>query len=213
MAGKKKIELKVCGMRDKDNIRDVSQLHPDYMGFIFYDKSPRYVGDEFMIPEDFPPEIKRVGVFVNATTEQILRQAAKYHLDIIQLHGGEDVVQCEELKRHGLGVIKVFSVDDNVNFSETEKYNHAVDYFLFDTRGRYFGGNARTFDWSVLEKYDQTVPFFLSGGITPENVDGIKTLSGLNLQAIDINSGVELRPAYKDVKKIETVKFVLTTKI
>jgi phosphoribosylanthranilate isomerase len=200
-------------MRDENNIRDVSRLHPDYMGFIFYEKSPRYVGTGFVIPEDFPSTTKRVGVFVNATNDQILRQASKHHLDLIQLHGAEDVAQCEELKGHGLGVIKVFPVDDNMDFTETEKYNHAVDYFLFDTRGIYYGGNAKTFDWTVLERYDQTVPFFLSGGINPENVEGVKKVSGLNLQAIDINSGVEVRPAFKDVRKIEAVKDVLTTKI
>lgn len=213
MTEKRTIEMKVCGMRERDNIRDVAQLLPDYMGFIFYDKSPRYVGDEFVIADDFPAGIKRVGVFVNATTEQILRHAAECSLDFVQLHGGEAVAQCEDLKSHGLGVIKVFSVDELTDFSETAKYNHAVDYFLFDTRGKYFGGNAKTFDWSILEKYDQSVPFFLSGGITPENVEGVKTLSRLNLKAIDINSGVEVRPAFKDVKKIGTVKDVLMTKI
>lgn len=206
MEEKKKVELKVCGMRDKDNIRDVSRLHPDYMGFIFYENSPRYVGAEFGIPEDFPADTKRVGVFVNATTEEILDQAGKHRLDFIQLHGAEDVAQCEELKSRGLGVIKVFSVGDDMDFAVTTKYNHAVDYFLFDTRGKYYGGNAKTFDWDVLKRYDQTVPFFLSGGITPENAEGIKSLSGMNLQAIDINSGVEVRPALKDVKKIEAVK-------
>lgn len=207
------IELKVCGMRDRDNILEVSRVHPDYMGFIFYEKSPRYVGAAFAIPQGFPAATRRVGVFVNESTQQILKCAAQFGLDYVQLHGDESVAQCEALRDNGLGIIKVFSVGDDMDFKVTESYHHAVDFFLFDTRGKYYGGNAQTFDWKVLARYDQRVPFFLSGGITPENVEGIKDLTGLNLRAIDVNSGVETRPAFKDVKKIEAVKAVLTTKL
>jgi phosphoribosylanthranilate isomerase len=182
------------------------------MGFIFYDKTPRYVGVDFIIPEGFPGTTRRVGVFVNAPTQAIVSKVNEFKLDLVQLHGHETVSQCRELRQHGVGVIKVFSVDENMDFTVTKPYKDAVDYFLFDTKGKFYGGNARTFDWSVLARYDQAVPFFLSGGIGPENVEAIRALKGLNIQAIDVNSGVEIRPAFKDVTKIKAIMAILNSK-
>lgn len=199
-------------MRDEDNIQAVSQLRPGYMGFIFYAGSPRYVGNDFSIPVNFPAETKRVGVFVNETNETILRKAQAYALDFVQLHGDESVLQCKELKSHQVRIIKAFSVDDNMDFDLTKPYAGVVDFFLFDTKGKLYGGNAKTFNWSVLTKYDQKVPFFLSGGITPDNIDSIQNLDGLNLQAIDVNSGVEIQPAVKDINKIMVIKAILNSK-
>ena len=207
------IKLKVCGMRDPSNIMEVSQLQPDYMGFIFYEKTPRYVGVDFFIPEHFPPATKRVGVFVNESSEVILEKVSAFKLDLVQLHGHEPAAQCSELKDQGVGVIKVFSVGDNMDFRVTEAYGPAVDYFLFDTKGRFYGGNAEVFDWNVLARYDQKIPFFLSGGITPENVKGIGGFRSLNIQGIDVNSGVELSPALKDVEKIRAIKSILNAKL
>jgi len=201
-----KIKLKICGMRDWINIREVIALRPDYMGFIFYANSPRFVGEDFQLPESFPADIKKAGVFVNASVEEMLLQAERLKLDYLQLHGNESVRQCEELKEKGVAVIKVFSVDDDFDFTSTKPYAHSVDFFLFDTKGKYYGGNARTFDWNVLQRYDQQVPFFLSGGISPYNVSGIKELKGMNLHAIDINSGVEVTPGMKDIEKIKDIK-------
>jgi len=206
---KKMVEIKVCGMRDPENIQDVLTLRPDYMGFIFYDKTPRYVGKDFSVPDNFPSSTRRVGVFVNEETTVILKTVAKFKLDFVQLHGHESVAQCHELKATGVGVIKVFSVDDNMDFSATNPYQPVIDYFLFDTKGKLYGGNARVFDWNVLLRYDQKVPFFLSGGITPENVGNIKAFASLNIRAIDVNSGVEVRPAHKDVEKVRAIKTIL----
>jgi phosphoribosylanthranilate isomerase len=208
----KDIKLKICGMREPSNILEVSQLQPDYMGFIFYEKTPRYVGDDFFIPEDFPSSTKRVGVFVNESSEVILEKVADFKLDLVQLHGQESVTQCGELKGEGVGIIKVFSVDDDTDFEMTKAYSTVADYFLFDTKGKFFGGNARAFDWNILSRYDQKIPFFLSGGITPENVEGIRAFSSSNIRAIDVNSGVELRPALKDVEKIRAIKAILNSK-
>lgn len=208
----KELKMKICGMRDPDNILEVSKLAPDYMGFIFYDKTPRYVGDDFHIPDAFPSTIKKVGVFVNEYPEVILAKVRNYRLDFVQLHGNETVAQCAGLKEQGIGVIKVFPVEGETDFSITRPFIGAVDYFLFDTKGKYYGGNATAFDWSVLSRYDQDVPFFLSGGITPENAAGIRSLSGLNIHAIDVNSGVETRPAYKDVTRIEAIRTILDLK-
>jgi phosphoribosylanthranilate isomerase len=206
------IKLKVCGMRERDNIRVVSQLQPQFMGFIFYPSSPRWVGDDFVMPEDLSASTKRVGVFVNDTTDSILEKVRQFKLDFVQLHGEETIDQCRQLKQHGVGVIKVFSVDDDMDFQVTKAYEDVADYFLFDTKGIYYGGNARTFNWEVLTRYNGKKGFFLSGGITPDHIEGIKKLSNANLVAVDVNSGVEIRPALKDVDKVKAIKTKLTTK-
>jgi phosphoribosylanthranilate isomerase len=199
-------QLKVCGMRDADNILQVAALRPAYMGFIFYEKSPRFVGEGFVLPAGFPADIKKVGVFVNASAETMLATARRVGLDALQLHGHESVEVCRAVKAAGLEVIKVFSVDDDVDFTSTEPFKEVADYFLFDTKGKLYGGNAKTFDWSVLKRYDQQVPFFLSGGLTPANVAGAMALEGVNLYALDVNSGVETAPGKKDIALIQELK-------
>lgn len=193
-------------MRDADNILQVAALCPAYMGFIFYEKSPRFVGEGFVLPAGFPAEIKKVGVFVNATAETMLATAARVGLNALQLHGHESVEVCRQVRAAGLEVIKVFSVGDDFDFTSTGPYREAADYFLFDTKGKLYGGNAQTFDWSVLRRYDQQVPFFLSGGLTPANVGAALALEGLNLYALDVNSGVETAPGQKDIGLIQELK-------
>jgi phosphoribosylanthranilate isomerase len=200
------LKLKVCGMRDVENIQQVSSVQPDYMGFIFYPKSPRYVGKDFAIPNDFPKSIKRVGVFVNETIEYILETVDRYDLDYVQLHGNESVEQCYSIKNSQIGVIKVFSVDSEFDFASTSKFTKATDFFLFDTKGKLYGGNAVAFDWNVLKKYDQQVPFFLSGGLSPENLHAVESLAGMNMHALDLNSGIETSPGLKDMQRFREVK-------
>lgn len=200
-----RIPLKICGMRDAENIRQVASFQPDYLGFIFYPESPRFVGDDFSLPEDLPASIQRVGVFVNETTDNILGRAKTVGLDCIQLHGSESVEQCNVLRGAGLTLIKVFSVSYGFDFNVTKPYIPAVDYFLFDTKGKYYGGNANTFDWEILKRYDQEIPFFLSGGLSPENVREVASMEGMNLYALDVNSGVEDTPGMKNIEKIETL--------
>lgn len=208
----KNIKLKVCGMRDPNNILEVLDLQPDFMGFIFYRNSPRFVGDDFVVPEPTRGATKRVGVFVDERTDVILEKVRSHGLDYVQLHGNETPDECRELKANGVGVIKVFSVDDSFDFSSTKQYSGVVEYFLFDTKGKYHGGNATRFSWDILSRYDQSVPFFLSGGITPQNVAEVKGLNEYNLFAIDVNSGMENRPAHKDTQKINAVIKLLNTK-
>lgn len=202
------MKLKICGMRDEKNILEVAALHPQYMGFIFYARSPRYVGDNFKMPT-LPQSVSRVGVFVNAPTSLILDNIRRHALRYAQLHGGETVEQCEALRQEGVGVIKVFSVGDDFDFNRTRPFEDVADFFLFDTKGKYYGGNAIAFDWTVLEQYNQKVPFFLSGGIGPENAKAIQDLKGMNIHAIDINSGVEESPALKNTQKIGAVINIL----
>ena len=198
------IKLKICGMRDGENIREVAALSPQYMGFIFYRKSPRFVGDDFVMPV-IPPSIRKVGVFVNETTEAILKLASQHDLTLIQLHGNETPEQCRELKAKGLEVIKVFSVGEDFDWTIVQPYKPVADFFLFDTKGKYYGGKAQAFNWSLLQQYDQEIPFFLSGGLSPENIRNITRLKDMNLYALDVNSGVEDSPGVKNISKIESV--------
>ncbi len=197
------IKLKICGMRDPGNIGMVAALAPHYMGFIFFKGSKRFVGNGFEIPKSIPSGIKKVGVFVNDSTHEIIRLAEYHALDFIQLHGGEPVEQCKEVRNNGLGVIKVFTVDEDFDFERVNPFKGFVDYLLFDTKGKNFGGNSIAFDWKILEKYDQEVPFFLSGGISPKNITEVDALREMNLHAVDANSGVEKEVGLKDTELIK----------
>lgn len=205
----KDVRLKVCGMRDPENIVEVGGRHPDYMGFIFYRKSPRYVGEEFIIPDGLPRTVQRVGVFVNETTEAMLEIAKKYSLSALQLHGMETPEQCEALRSGGYKVIKAFAVDSAFDFDKTVPYKAVADFFMFDTKGPYHGGNAASFDWQLLSQYDQSLPFLLSGGLSPENVDSIVSLLDMNLYALDVNSGVESAPGIKSLARLDAFKDAL----
>jgi phosphoribosylanthranilate isomerase len=190
------MKLKICGMKYPNNILEVSELLPDYLGFIFYKKSSRYFDGE--IPK-LSKSIKKVGVFVNATLEEINLKIEKYHLDIIQLHGDENPEFCKNLKHQNIEIIKVFSVNDEFNFEELFPFEDVCDYFLFDTKGKLPGGNGITFNWEVLKKYNSKKPFFLSGGIGIEEIEKIKILN-LPIYAIDVNSKFEIEPGLKNIQ-------------
>lgn len=192
-------------MRNANNILQVSALNPDYMGFIFYEASPRYVGADFKVPAKLLPSVKRVGVFVNHTLDFVIDTMKRHQLHYAQLHGDESVAFCEALKQQGVKIIKVFRVNEDFDFGSTNQYESVSDFFLFDTKGKLYGGNATPFDWGLLNQYNQAVPFFLSGGIQPENVKEIKILSSLNIHAIDVNSGVEDHPGFKNTNKISEI--------
>src|SRR5690606_5663350 len=162
------VRIKVCGM--KLNVHEVAALYPDYLGFIFWGPSKRFF--EGPIPE-LPVDIKKVGVFVDAPLEEILKKIKEYDLQIVQLHGKESPSFCKELKKHSVNIIKVFSIHDGFDFGTLEPYENTCDYFLFDTKGKLPGGNGYKFDWRVLKNYPSTKPFFLSGGIGLEEVEQI----------------------------------------
>lgn len=198
------VKIKVCGMRDSQNIMEVANLKPDFMGFIFYSKSPRFVGEDFVMPS-IDSSIERVGVFVNHDFDFITRQSKNYSLSHAQLHGDESPQLCNQLKLIGLKVIKVFSVGVDFNFEVAKPYEPFVDYFLFDTKGDNYGGTGRTFDWSLLENYSLTTPFFLSGGLNPENTSQIHSISSTGFFAVDLNSGVEESPGVKSISRLKSV--------
>ncbi|WP_233861163.1 phosphoribosylanthranilate isomerase [Tenacibaculum piscium] len=214
------MKLKVCGMKYVENIQQVAQLQPDYLGFIFYEKSKRNF--EGIIP-DLPKEIKKVGVFVNELPEIVVSLTEEYGLNTLQLHGDESSEYVQRLrtifeesiaeKKQHLKykipeLIKVFGIKDTFDFEVLKPYESLVDFFLFDTKGKERGGNGITFDWSVLQKYNLTKPFFLSGGIGLEEVSEIKKLRALNLPiyALDVNSKFETSAGLKSVKDITKFK-------
>ena len=205
-------------MKYVDNIRQVAELKPDYLGFIFYERSKRNF--EGIIPE-IPKGIKKTGVFVNEYLEILVSLAEEYKLEALQLHGDESVAYIKELKSHlersreekrlpKVEIIKVFGIKDTFDFSILEEYESVVDYFLFDTKGKERGGNGVVFDWTVLKDYPSTKPFFLSGGIGLEEVPDV--LSFLRRQesqycvALDVNSKFETKPGLKSIKELKKFK-------
>lgn len=198
------LKVKVCGMRDPKNIDAVCASTPDYIGFIFYQKSKRYVGatPDKSIFQRVPGFTQKVGVFVNEDPEQVIAICRNYELQVAQLHGSESPAYCQQIQAAGLTVFKAFSVNDDFNFDQLNDYNAVVDYFLFDTKGKLPGGTGEKFNWSVLRQYNLSTPFFLSGGIRLEDCEDIKALDLLQLYAADINSGFETEPALKDADKV-----------
>lgn len=205
-----RIKIKVCGMRDPANITDVAEMHPDFMGFNFYESSPRFVGPHFRLPA-LPASIKAVGVFVNASFTTIARLAREQLLTHVQLHGHESPELCAVLKTSGLRVIKAFPLEQPSDLDAVALYENAVDYFLFDSKGPGYGGNGITFDWNLLDRYPGLVPFFLGGGIGPENIGRVAQIRNPRLFAVDLNSRVETAPGIKDLLKLKQVIDSLST--
>lgn len=202
------MKLKICGMKYPENILEVGSLLPDYMGFIFWEKSARYF--DGIIPT-LPKSIRKVGVFVNETSEEILKKVEKYDLQTVQLHGNQSAEFCVNLKNKldkKIEIIKVFSISDDFDFEVLKPFENVCNYFLFDTKGKLPGGNGITFDWKVLEKYPSTKPFFLSGGIGLEEMDAVKEILKTNLPvyAIDVNSKFETEPGLKNINFVKTIR-------
>ena len=187
----------------KHNTAQVAALQPDYLGFIFYDKSPRNF--EIDISEKYN-NIKKVGVFVNASIQDIIEAIKNHHLDVIQLHSDESPQFCEELKaRQPIELWKVFSIKDTFDFSVLKDFENKADKFLFDTKGITKGGNGYTFNWSVLNNYPSQKPFILSGGIGLDEVEKVKEIlkTDLPIYAIDVNSKFESEPGLKNIKSLK----------
>lgn len=198
------IKIKVCGMRDPENISGVVAGLPDYMGFIFYPKSKRFVGAGFSTEklENIPESVKKVGVFVDELPEKVIEACKSMNFQVAQLHGNESPEYCRLIQESGLTVFKAFSVDESFDFKQLSGYAEVCDYFLFDTKGHLPGGTGQKFNWQLLENYRLGVPFFLSGGIGPGDVEAVQGFRHPQLFGIDINSGFEISPALKDVEKV-----------
>lgn len=187
------MKVKICGMKFPKNILEIGALQPDYIGFIFYPKSKRFVGENFSQKsiEKLPKTIKKVGVFVNESVENILKIQKQFSFDTIQLHGDESIEMCSILQQNGIEVIKVFSVDNYFDFEKTKPFESVCELFLFDTKTEKYGGSGKAFDWKILEKYNLEKPFFLSGGLGLNNLKKIKQINHPQLIGLDFNSQLE----------------------
>lgn len=188
----------------------VSQVQPDWMGLIFYDRSPRYVdleGQELEAVLELP--VKKVGVFVNASADEILDKAEIYALSAVQLHGDESAADCKLIRQEGLKVIKALPIKETQDLARAAQFENAVDYLLFDTKSQLRGGSGQQFDWSILKNYAFTTPFLLSGGIGPNDVEALQAFKHPKCIGIDINSRFETAPGIKDIDLIKNFKEAL----
>lgn len=213
-----KLQIKVCGMREPENIRALNALDVDMMGLIFYPKSPRYVRSipvsAGIVPDRaaslLRPRAKLVGVFVNEMPQTVVTHAYNYRLDYIQLHGNETPTYIDNLKRTlipdilpDVKIIKAISIREADDVKRWRQYEGHIDLLLFDTKCKTVGGSGEQFDWSVLSTYDGDIPFLLSGGIGPQDAESIKQFKHPMFAGIDVNSKFEDAPAHKDINKLQ----------
>ncbi len=200
------MRLKVCGMKDPENILGLLSVEPDFMGMIFYEKSPRHV-EGILDPRDTPElgSTKLIGVFVDAEKSYVENMVKKYTLKGVQLHGKENPEYCQSFREKGLLVLKAFSIGkEGFDFSKLKAYQEVVDYFLFDTKGKLPGGNGVSFRWDILSEYKGNTPFFLSGGISEDHVQKIREFNHSQFYGLDINSRFEIEPGLKDINKVHS---------
>lgn len=198
--------VKVCGMCDPLNVKEIAEAKPDYIGFIFFRGSPRYVGEEpeMALFNNVSPGIKKTGVFLNEDNYKILDVSITTGLDIIQLHGNESPETCLQLKTSGLLIIKAFNIGMNFGFENLIPYMPVCDYFLFDTKSEKPGGSGSKFNWEKLKEYTLDKPFFLSGGIGPEDAGVINAIENKGFFGVDVNSRFENTPGIKDITLVKT---------
>ena len=192
--------IKVCGMKDGQNIHETELLGVDMIGLIFYPESPRYVRKK---PDYLPKHALRVGVFVNEDIEKVKKSAVRFKLDFIQLHGSESPEYCHSLRSEGLQVIKAFSIAKTRGLLKTHLYETSCRYFLFDTPCTQYGGSGNTFDWNILHIYNGKTPFLLSGGITPFSAQRLQEFHHPRLAGYDLNSRFELEPGMKNIEQLQ----------
>ena len=197
------MKIKVCGLKVPENIKAVSALNPDYVGFIFYGPSPRFI-DELTLEalNQLPSYITKTAVFVNETKEKVSQLIDQYHFDAIQLHGDESPEFTAYFKGK-VKVLKAFGINEDFDFNRLNAYKNSVDFFLFDTKTPIHGGSGKTFDWNILNNYKLDIPFFLSGGLSLENLEEIRNFSHPQFYGVDLNSKFEIEPGMKDINKLE----------
>ncbi len=193
------MKIKVCGMTDPKNVKEVLALKPDYIGFIFHPGSSRFVDRHQASWSQGIDQVQKVGVFVNAQADEVLAASTALSLDAAQLHGNESPEVCMTLKSANLLVIKAFGIHQNFNWERLEAYHQSVDYFLFDTASAQYGGSGISFDWELLKQYPLDKSYFLSGGISPANLSEAQQFKDERLYALDLNSKFEDRPGIKNI--------------
>jgi phosphoribosylanthranilate isomerase len=199
------LKLKVCGMRSTENIRNIIELPIGYLGYIFYEKSARYVAHVPLLT--LPKQIQKVGVFVNSGIVEIVDKVKRFDLQAVQLHGDETINECTQLKQRlpKIKLIKAFGIYNDFDWDQLMDYEGIVDFFLFDTKGKRRGGNGVKFDWEILNLYSLETPFWLSGGISLEDIVTVKKLAFEQLYGVDVNSQFEDQPGLKNVEKIKAL--------
>lgn len=193
--------IKVCGMTNGENIRQTEELGVDFIGFIFYPCSPRFL---FEMPTYLPVRSQRIGVFVNESKDNILMYADRFGLDYIQLHGNESPEYCHNLQATGMKLIKAFSIATPRDLSSVSAYEGLCQYYLFDTKTPQYGGSGNQFDWTLLNRYTGNTPFLLSGGINQYSAAAIRNFHHPRMAGVDINSRFESSPGLKDIGRIQT---------
>jgi len=202
---KHKLKIKVCGMRDRENIRQMRELQPDFMGYIFFPGSKRFVGKDpdreiFTISDQ---DIQKVGVFVNENANAVLEIFDRYSLDLVQLHGNESPSYCAEMKEKGVRIIKAINPYRDLSPELLSEYTGSVEYFLIDNPAGNYGGSGKKFDWEIIRDFDFPAPFMLSGGIGPEDTGRILSFSHERFHGVDINSRFEKSAGIKEIEKVK----------
>ena len=185
-------------MRQAENLQKLELLKPDFIGFIFYERSPRFVGHDYQL-EGLSIATQKVGVFVNERLDKVVELAKKHGLNYVQLHGDENPAYCAKIKEQGLGILKAVAIGAEYDFESLKPFDALVDYFLFDTQGKGYGGHGVAFDWAILNSYSLETPFFVAGGISNENIDQLLELKHPQFFGIDVNSKYEISPGLKDI--------------
>lgn len=210
------MKVKICGIQQPENLQQIAALQPDYMGFIFYPKSPRYVLPHLNASDfqNIPESIKKIGVFVNGDPEVIMEYVEQFNLDGIQFHGDESPETIYKFRNIGLVLFKAFGLQDDFDFDILKEYEHAVDFFLFDTKTAQYGGSGQKFNWNILKNYSSLKPFLLSGGIGVEELEDVLSIQDLPIHAVDLNSRLEISPGLKDIDKVKkAIKIIHNGKV
>ncbi|MEZ5008646.1 MAG: phosphoribosylanthranilate isomerase [Chitinophagales bacterium] len=205
------MKIKICGIKYKDNLEQIIPLNPDYLGFIFYPKSSRYMKETLAVADvkSIPNQIKKVGVFVNESVPELLKAIKEYDLNAVQLHGDEppeylaDVSNIFTSLNMKVDIIKAFGIDENFELQKLNDYKQYCNFFLFDTKTPKYGGSGQKFNWQLLAKYDNEIPLLISGGIDVEDLEDIAKLKHLNIEVIDMNSKLEIEPGRKNINRVE----------
>ncbi len=203
------MKIKVCGMKHPENIKALVELNPDYMGFICYNLSSRYIADlQSDVLNTLPESICKTAVFVNEDLDKINALINQFGYNAVQLHGNESPAFCQAL-RGQVTVFKAFGVDDDFDFTQLNDYAGHVDYFMFDTKTIGHGGSGKTFNWDILAKYQLDIPFFVCGGLGPENIAGAKEIKHPAFYGVDLNSRFEIEPGLKNIDQLRNAFNIL----
>lgn len=195
------LNVKVCGMKKISNILDIQNVYPNYIGFIFYNDSIRFVGNNFIVPN--LEKSKKVGVFVNDIANNVIHKSIINKLDYVQLHGNESPSYCYNIMNKGMKIIKAFGINAEFDFNKIKSFEDTCSYFLFDNKTMCYGGSGKKFNWNKINEYNIKVPFFISGGISIDDIKAILSFSHPQFFGIDINSQFEIEPGIKNINKVK----------